>query len=90
MQCLNFALIPADPVDLANKSPTGFAWGYGGSGPAQLALAILAHYLADDRKALECYQTFKDAVIAHFDQDKPWTLRPDEIRATLAKLQEAE
>jgi len=27
--------------DLFNHSPTGFEWGYGGSGPAQLALAIL-------------------------------------------------
>ena len=29
-----------DPrFDLWNHSPTGFEWGYGGSGPAQLALA---------------------------------------------------
>jgi Family of unknown function (DUF6166) len=26
-------------LDLWNHSPTGFEWGYGGSGPAQLALA---------------------------------------------------
>ena len=33
---------PLDPrYDLRNHSPTGFAWGYGGSGPSQLALAIL-------------------------------------------------
>lgn len=31
--------------DLFNHSPDGFAWGYGGSGPAQLALAILADHL---------------------------------------------
>jgi hypothetical protein len=30
--------------DLFNHSPNGFEWGYGGSGPAQLALAILAHH----------------------------------------------
>jgi hypothetical protein len=30
--------------DLVNHSPTGFSWGYAGSGPAQLALAILADY----------------------------------------------
>ena len=28
-------------LDLFNHSPTGFSWGYGGSGPAQLALARL-------------------------------------------------
>jgi uncharacterized protein (DUF2249 family) len=32
--------------DLYNHSPNGFEWGYGGSGPAQLALAILADHLA--------------------------------------------
>ena len=26
-------------LDLFNHSPTGFEWGYGGSGPAQTALA---------------------------------------------------
>lgn len=31
--------------DLANHSPDGFAWGYPGSGPAQLALAILANHM---------------------------------------------
>lgn len=31
--------------DLVNHSPSGFNWGYGGSGPAQLALAILADHL---------------------------------------------
>jgi hypothetical protein len=31
--------------DLFNHSPSGFEYGYGGSGPAQLALAILAHHL---------------------------------------------
>lgn len=36
-----------DPrLDLANHSPTGFGWGYNGSGPAQTALAILADYFA--------------------------------------------
>lgn len=32
-------------LDLFNHSPSGFSWGYSGSGPAQLALAILAHHL---------------------------------------------
>ena len=31
-------------LDLVNHSPTGFEWGYGGSGPAQLAVAMLAHH----------------------------------------------
>lgn len=32
---------PAESLAVRNHSPTGFAWGYGGSGPAQLALAVL-------------------------------------------------
>jgi hypothetical protein len=55
---------PLNPrLDLYNHSPTGFEWGYCGSGPAQLALAILADHLADDEQALNLYQRFKWAVI---------------------------
>lgn len=32
-------------LELRNHSPTGFEWGYGGSGPAQLALAIVCDVL---------------------------------------------
>ena len=34
--------------DLFSASPSGFEWGYGGSGPAQLAIAILAHAYDED------------------------------------------
>jgi len=51
--------------DLCDHSPTGFAWGYGGSGPAQLALAILAD-VYDDEFALANYQQFKWDVVAKF------------------------
>lgn len=39
-------------------SPDGFAWGYAGSGPSQLALAICLE-LYDQRKALSEYMNFK-------------------------------
>jgi hypothetical protein len=40
------AATPLNPRnDLCNHSPNGFEWGYEGSGPAQLALAILADHL---------------------------------------------
>ncbi|HEY8416324.1 MAG TPA: DUF6166 domain-containing protein [Thermaerobacter sp.] len=32
---------------VVRHSPTGFEWGYGGSGPADLALSILTDYLGD-------------------------------------------
>ena len=59
-------------TDLVNHSPTGLEWGYGGSGPAQLALALLADCYAD-AVALDHYQRFKDDVIAGLDGDE-WAL----------------
>lgn len=32
----------APRLDLANKSPTGFEWAYGGSGPAQVCLGSVS------------------------------------------------
>lgn len=43
-----------------NHSPDGFNWGYGGSGPAQLALAIMLKLTGKS----EGYQNFKWNVIA--------------------------
>lgn len=50
-----------------NHSPTGFAWGYGGSGPAQLALAILLTR-TDEKTALRLYQDFKFEFVAAWPQ----------------------
>lgn len=53
-----------DPrYDLANHSPDGFEWGYNGSGPAQLALAICADALGSDDLAVRLYQHFKNIVV---------------------------
>lgn len=67
-------------LDLANHSPTGFSWGYDGSGPAQLALALLAHASRDDAQALRLYQAFKTDTIAQLDQDRGWKLTAGGIR----------
>jgi hypothetical protein len=52
---------------LWNNSPTDFSWGYNGSGPAQLALAILTDYFGEKSggKALAeaLYEPFKFTVI---------------------------
>lgn len=57
-------LSPAASQRLVNHSPDGFAWGYGGSGPAQLALAVLLAAGVPDRRALQLYQRFKADQIA--------------------------
>jgi len=79
---------PLDPrLDLRKHSPTGFEWGYGGSGPAQLALAILADHLGDDEQALNLYQRFKWQVIAELPY-KRWTLMSEEIDRALQTIRE--
>ncbi len=55
-----------------NHSPTGPARGYGGSGPAQLALAILLA-VTDEATAERFYQRFKWDVIAPIEADR-WAL----------------
>lgn len=70
-------------LDLRNHSPTGFQWGYGGSGLAQLVLALLADHLQDDDEALARYQDFKWKVIASLPQGKTWELTPAQIDAAL-------
>jgi hypothetical protein len=72
-----------DPrLDLWNHSPTGFEWGNDGSGPAQLALAILADYFGDDEQALDCYQGFKRAVVSTLPY-RGWTLTAEQIEHAL-------
>ncbi|MEO6035413.1 MAG: DUF6166 domain-containing protein [Verrucomicrobiota bacterium] len=69
-------------LELRNHSPTGFAWGYGGSGPAQLALALLMDALGDAELALKHYQDFKWQVVA--DWHGRWSISAKEIREFVA------
>lgn len=61
----------AKSLKVVNHSPTGFNAGYGGSGPAQSALAICLEIM--DRKTAEnSYQDFKWDYLAkseYFDHD---------------------
>lgn len=61
------------------------AWGYGGSGPSQLALAMLCDALKDDERALRLYQQFKWAYIALLPKDCPWQLTLNQIKDWVAK-----
>lgn len=70
--------------DLRKHSPSGFGWGYGGSGPAQLALAIMADFLEDDEAAQTVYQAFKAEVIARIPSDAAWELTGEQIAASRA------
>lgn len=79
-------LSPVKSQGVTNHSPDGFSWGYGGSGPAQLALAILMHYVPAD-KAMAAYQDLKWEIIAGLpagDWEIPEKQVKDWIKAKLA------
>lgn len=82
-------LTPERSLELANHSPTGFEWGYAGSGPAQLALALLLDYTDDEDVALAEYMEFKAKVVSQLEctgSDGCWRLTGREIDAALREL----
>src|SRR6266404_2357850 len=78
---------PLNPrLDLWNHSPTGFECAFGGSGPAQLALALLAEHLNNDERAVALHQCFKCSVVAGLSP-KGWRLTSDQIERSLQMLE---
>jgi hypothetical protein len=75
-------------TDLRNHSPTGFEWGYAGSGPAQLALAICAEVVGDER-ALQVYQRFKFKVVGRLAHER-WELTSTEVRDAINDIDPTE
>lgn len=73
--------------DLRNHSPDGAEWGYGGSGPAQLALALLSDATGDEDLAQRHYQRFKREVVAGFERDR-FLITQAEIRCWIAAILE--
>lgn len=75
--------------DLRNHSPTGYEWGYGGSGPAQLALAILADHFGPEgeERALSLYQDFKARVVAGLPY-RGWELTTREVERHVGILEQ--
>jgi hypothetical protein len=64
-----------------------FNWGYGGSGPAQLALALAADVLGDDEQAQDVYQSLKFKVVGRLPADG-WSLSEDQLRQSIREIQE--
>lgn len=78
---------PLDPRrDLHDHSPDGFEWGYGGSGPAQLALALAADVLGDDGRARGVYQRLKFKVVGGLGRDG-WELTEERLRHTIDRIE---
>ena len=77
-----------DPrLDLRNHSPTGLGWGYSGSGPAQLALALAADVLGDDERAQEIYQRLKFRIIGGLPHEG-WVLTESRIRSAIEAIEQ--
>lgn len=74
------AALPARE-DLASLSREGFEWSYEGAAPAQLALALLADHLGDDRRALELHDGFMREVVANFANE--WEMTSADIETAL-------
>ena len=75
-------LHPARSLELRNHSPTGFEWGYHGSGPAQLALALLLDATGSEQLSLRLYQHFKAEHVARWGDE--WSLEVGEIGAWIS------
>lgn len=73
-------------------SPTGFSWGFGGSGPGDLARCILLDTFGmidcpDAPKECQCeskwvepaYHAFKDDVVAKLSQESDWKLQQVDV-----------
>lgn len=69
----------APSLRLFPHSPCGFEWGYGGSGPAQLALALLFDAIKADWVALALHQKFKFELVARWQRNQNWELRQSQI-----------
>ena len=77
---------PLNPrLDLCNHSPTGFECGYSGSGPAQLALALLAEHLNNDEQAVALHQPFKRKVVAGLSP-REWRLTSKQVERALQSI----
>ena len=63
------------PWSVIDHSPTGFEWGYGGSGPADLALNILNAFIppgTEGEDPVECHQGKCSATAARLHQEFKW------------------
>lgn len=71
---------PLNPCfPMCNHSPTGFSWGYGGSGPAQLAFALAMHRLQNTTHAQRLYQLLKLGIVARLPFNQDWSLTTDQL-----------
>ena len=72
-----------ESLRLRNHSPTGFSWGYNGSGPSQTALAILLALTGTPEIALQYYIDFRSKYIAFLPRGGAWGIKAKGVFAWL-------
>jgi Family of unknown function (DUF6166) len=75
-------------LEVVNHSPTGFEWGYSGSGPAQLALALLLDVIHDQTMAIQLHQAFKRKHISTLSRQREWKMTEKDILQAVYTLQQ--
>jgi len=82
---------------VVHHSPDGFNWGYGGSGPADLALSILAHHFGETPTKDQIYQgwclcwfyhQYFKWVFVSLIQDDEWETNSDMVQAAIDQINE--
>lgn len=73
-------LSPEHSQSLVEHSPDGFSWGYGGSGPAQLALALLLAAGVKEGTAMKLHQKFKEDVVAKIPGENDFRMKMESVR----------
>jgi hypothetical protein len=79
-------LSPEPSQKLWNHSPDGFQWGYGGSGPAQLALALLLDATGDPGLSVRLHQDFKRDFVAGWGEK--WEITTKQVKSWVEKQPE--
>lgn len=69
-------------LEVYSHSPTGFSWGYNGSGPSQLALAILVDFMGKE-DAVHLYHPFNDVFVRRWGI--AWSISSGEIEQWLER-----
>ncbi len=70
--------------DIINHSPDGFNWGYTGSGPAQLALAMMVEEYGKNLSEHPAnYHDLKFKLIAKLEQDSDFEINSQDINQAL-------
>jgi hypothetical protein len=78
---------PLDPRRDIRLHSEEFNWGYGGSGPAQLALALAADVLNDDEAAQDVYQRLKSRVVGRLAEDG-WRITEEQLQEAIRRIQQ--